>query len=360
MQKNYSVFLKSAAGRNYQESIDHVMDHANYIWKGEDYTVGGSCVREDINLLKSGLGNSLFIMENIGEYYEAKSSSDLLLYSDIKQFKQDIYVAAKLRILGSKEPLKWVQNYWSNIMSDNPFLIHYLINYKDSFEGKYRKVLPNNFLIRNVILSLSGDWDLLRERSLTFLNENKVPRQYTRYIPEHEFYLALCNKDKIGMETALNKLLESRMAKKIAYYNDVFFGFYLQMQVVLYGKIASIHGFDLDIDSPIAPKELIKYDPLPHYEDPYDFMKEFDYNRPQQEWIDMWEERERVAMEREKKYRFLSWLGLRESLRDKQKKKYRQWWKKYREEHRKLEKEERKKNQQKKKGCFPWLNFFKK
>lgn len=56
----------------------------------------------------------------------------------------------------------------------------------------------------------------------------------------------------------------------------------------MYGKIASIHGYDLEIDHELAPKELIKYDPLPdeEYEDPYDFMKEFDYNAPQSEWIE--------------------------------------------------------------------------
>ena len=111
------------------------------------------------------------------------------------------------------------------------------------------------------------------------------------------------------MEAALNKLLEPKMAKKAVYACNVWFDFYLQVQVVLYGKIASIHGFDLNIDSPIAPKELIKYDPLPHYEDPYDFMKEFDYNRPQQEWIDMWQERMRIATEKAKKKKgFFSWF----------------------------------------------------
>ena len=39
--------------------------------------------------------------------------------------------------------------------------------------------------------------------------------------------------------------------------------FFLQPQIVMYAKIAAIHGFDLGIDHEIAPKEAIAYAPLP-------------------------------------------------------------------------------------------------
>ena len=45
-------------------------------------------------------------------------------------------------------------------------------------------------------------------------------------------------------------------------------------------KIAAIHGFDLGIDSPIAPKELIDINPLAEYKIPYDFMKSLILIRP--------------------------------------------------------------------------------
>ena len=60
------------------------------------------------------------------------------------------------------------------------------------------------------------------------------------------------------------------------------FDFYLQPQVLMYAKIAAIHGFDLGIDSPIAPKELIDINPLAEYKIPYDFMKSFDFDAPHQ------------------------------------------------------------------------------
>ena len=50
-------------------------------------------------------------------------------------------------------------------------------------------------------------------------------------------------------------------------------------------KFAAIHGFDLGIDSPIAPKELIDINPLAEYKIPYDFMKLFDFDAPHQVWV---------------------------------------------------------------------------
>ena len=43
--------------------------------------------------------------------------------------------------------------------------------------------------------------------------------------------------------------------------------------------------FDLGIDSPIAPKELIDINPLAEYKIPYDFMKSFDFDVPHQVWV---------------------------------------------------------------------------
>ncbi len=97
------------------------------------------------------------------------------------------------------------------------------------------------------------------------------------------------------MKSALAVLLEPKYAKKAVRDCNSAFEFYLQMQVLMYAKIAMIHGFDLGIDSPIAPKELIEIKPLENYEDPYDFMKEFDYNKPYQAWIDLIHQRTEEA-----------------------------------------------------------------
>ena len=57
-------------------------------------------------------------------------------------------------------------------------------------------------------------------------------------------------------------------------------------------KIALYHGIDLEIDHEVAPKELIDNTPLESYEDPYDFMKDFDLAtvtpKEWKEWKNSW------------------------------------------------------------------------
>lgn len=47
------------------------------------------------------------------------------------------------------------------------------------------------------------------------------------------------------------------------------------MWATVLAKIAYRHGYELDIDSPYVPKELLPVQPLTDYIDPFDFMLEY-------------------------------------------------------------------------------------
>ena len=307
MNDNYKVYLGSEAGRDYQESVDHVMGRANYLLSNHQHYIDD--IKQLLEIIHTSDGNPLYCMKSLGTYYEAKASSDLLLHADINAFKQDAYVAAKLQIMG-KEEIYWAyngyntDNFFAAIMSDSPELIRFLIEHRDEVvevNELYDRKDTRSYFNKNTLLALAGEWKPLIERSLIFLKDEKKDKLDIKRIPDHEFYIALCDKDVKAMQTALTKLLEPKLAKKAAYDGNNWFDFYLQMQVILYAKIAAIHGYDLDINSPITPKELIEFKPLPSYSEPYNFMIEFDYKQPQQDWINMWQERMRVASEKKKK-----------------------------------------------------------
>lgn len=307
MNDNYKVYLGSSGGRDYFKSVEHVMGRANYVLCNNQHYIDD--IEQLLEIIRTSVGNPLYCMYSLGTYYEAKASSDLLLHADVNAFKQDAYVAAKLQIMG-KEEIYWAyngyntNNFFAAIMSDNPDLIRFLIEHRDKIvevNESYDRKDTRSYFNKNTLLALAGDWKPLKDRSLIFLKDEKKDKFDVKRIPDHEFYIALCDKNIEAMQVALTKLLEPKSAKKAAYDGNVWFDFYLQIQAVLYAKIAAIHGYDLGIDSPIAPKELIAFEPLEKYTEPYDFMQEFDYNQPQQEWIDMWQERMRVASEKKKK-----------------------------------------------------------
>ena len=54
--------------------------------------------------------------------------------------------------------------------------------------------------------------------------------------------MALADKNIKGMQEALDKLLELKLAKRAAKGTLLHFDFYLQPQVLMYAKIAAIHG----------------------------------------------------------------------------------------------------------------------
>ena len=72
-------------------------------------------------------------------------------------------------------------------------------------------------------------------------------------------------------------MLDLKVARTMVYNMDLYFDFYLQIYALIYAKIALYHGIDLEVDSDIAPKELIDNTPAKEYPEPYEFMKKFDF-----------------------------------------------------------------------------------
>lgn len=200
-----------------------------------------------------------------------------------------------------------------SLLSDNQKLIDYLIKHRDEIVDisvPYKRTDTRPFFNANTLLALSGDWQLLKERALTFLNDEKKTRSDLKRIPDHEFYVALADKNIKGMQEALDKLLELKLAKRAAKDTLLHFDFYLQPQVLMYAKIAAIHGFDLGIDSPIAPKELIDINPLAEYKIPYDFMKSFDFDAPHQVWVNYVKQRMEEAKQKKVENKKGFWASL--------------------------------------------------
>ena len=122
--------------------------------------------------------------------------------------------------------------------------------------------------------------------------------------------MALADKNIKGMQEALDKLLELKFAKRATKDTILHFDFYLQPQVLMYAKIAAIHGFDLGIDSPMAPKELIDINPLAEYKIPYDFMKLFDFDAPHQVWVNYVKQRMEEAKQKKVENKKGFWASL--------------------------------------------------
>ncbi|MBF0786276.1 hypothetical protein E4T80_12485 [Muribacter muris] len=289
----FPTFLISSRDTDLAESIAFTRQAEEYCFGARDR------LNEALELINRWQGAIHSIMHDLEDGYSAKASLALLDDYDISAFKRYCYIAGKLHIL-SKKDFQWaynginVRHFFSILMSDSPELLNYLIVHRDEIvdieTSYYRKDL-RPFFNANTLLAVSGEFDLLKERALTFLNDERKLKSDKIAMPDHQFYVGLAERNIEKMRSALSILLIPKYAKRSVYHTAVHFEYYLQLQVLMYAKIAMIHGFDLGIDSPIAPRELIEINPLDKYEDPHDFMKEFDYNKPHQAWVEMWKAR---------------------------------------------------------------------
>lgn len=310
--EKYQVFLGSDIAKTYSDAKKFTWERVNS-FSDNSYLV----LFQRIKLIDEFRGDVFFSIGLLDDYHRALASK-YLLENDISGFKENASIAGFLGIL-SEYDFQWAYNgintnfFFMSLLSDNQKLIDYLIKHRDEIVDisvPYKRTDTRPFFNANTLLALSGDWQLLKERALTFLNDEKKARSDLKRIPDHEFYVALADKNIKGMQEALDKLLELKLAKRAAKGTLLHFDFYLQPQVLMYAKIAAIHGFDLGIDSPIAPKELIDINPLAEYKIPYDFMKSFDFDAPHQVWVNYVKQRMEEAKQKKVENKKGFWASL--------------------------------------------------
>ena len=310
--EKYQVFLGSDIAKTYSDAKKFTWERVNS-FSDNSYLV----LFQRIKLIDEFRGDVFFSIGLLDDYHRALASK-YLLENDISGFKENASIAGFLGIL-SEYDFQWAYNgintnfFFMSLLSDNQKLIDYLIKHRDEIVDisvPYKRTDTRPFFNANTLLALSGDWQLLKERALTFLNDEKKARSDLKRIPDHEFYVALADKNIKGMQEALDKLLDLKFAKRAAKDTLLHFDFYLQPQVLMYAKIAAIHGFDLGIDSPIAPKELIDINPLAEYKIPYDFMKSFDFDAPHQVWVNYVKQRMEEAKQKKVENKKGFWASL--------------------------------------------------
>ena len=310
--EKYKVFLGSDIAKTYSDAKKFTLERVNS-FSDNSYLV----LFQRIKLIDEFRGDVFFSIGLLDDYHRALASK-YLLENDISGFKENASIAGFLGIL-SEYDFQWAYNgfntnfFFMILLSDNQKLIDYLIKHRDEIVDisvPYKRTDTRPFFNANTLLALSGDWQLLKERALTFLNDEKKARSDLKRIPDHEFYMALADKNIKGMQEALDKLLDLKFAKRAAKDTLLHFDFYLQPQVLMYAKIAAIHGFDLGIDSPIAPKELIDINPLAEYKIPYDFMKSFDFDAPHQVWVNYVKQRMEEAKQKKVENKKGFWASL--------------------------------------------------
>ena len=263
-------------------------------------------VKETLNYITSRTGDQFSCMYFLYSDYSRLSSVNLLIEKNIEEHRLNCYIAGKLRILSTSRSSMLVTHptqMFEMFMSNNPDFITFFKNnidmiMPDDYDSEKNKYgyLKNDygtfFLIRVILHAIRGDFEEVKKRCTAYL-EKPLKDSYYKYGELHyEFLSALADKNIDEMKKAMDGMMEQKVARKFSNDNNPNYEFYLHVYVIIYAKIALYHGIDLEIDHEVAPKELIDNTPLESYEDPYDFMKDFDLAtvtpKEWKEWKNSW------------------------------------------------------------------------
>ena len=263
-------------------------------------------IEENLEFIENKKGNILAGIRFFAMDYFMLSSKNLLIEKNIKEHRLNCYIGGKLQILGCDRDSRLftqTSQMFEMFMSNNPDFITFFKNnmdmiMPDDYDSEKNKYgyLKNDygtfFLIRVILHAIRGDFEEVKKRCGAYL-EKPLKDSYYKYGELHyEFLKALAEKNIDGMKKAIDGMMEQKVARKFSNDCNPDYEFYLHVYVIIYAKIALYHGIDLEIDHEVAPKELIDITPLEKYEDPYDFMKDFDLAtvtpKEWKEWKNSW------------------------------------------------------------------------
>ena len=286
-----------AGEKKYEKGISLI---SSFLEKEENFD------KDKLEYIENKKGDQFACMWTLSNYYNKFSSIDLVIEKNIKKHRLNCHIGGKLLILGcsrSNRLFTQASQMFEMFMSNNPDFITFFKNnidmiMPDDYDSEKNKYgyLKNDygsfFLIRVILHAIRGDFEEVKKRCGAYL-EKPLKDSYYKYGELHyEFLSALADKDIDRMKKAINGMMEQKVARKFSNDCNPDYEFYLHVYVIIYAKIALYHGIDLEIDHEVAPKELIDITPLEKYEDPYDFMKDFDLAtvtpREWKEWKNSW------------------------------------------------------------------------
>ena len=286
-----------ASKNKYEKGINLI---SSFLRKEEDFD------KDELKYIENKKGDQFACMWILSNDYNKFSSIDLVIEKNIKKHRLNCYIGGKLLILGcsrSNRLFTQASQMFEMLMSNNTDFITFFKNnidmiMPDDYDSKKNKYgyLKNDygtfFLIRVILHAIRGDFEEVKKRCAAYL-EKPLKDSYYKYGELHyEFLGALADKNIDGMKKAIDGMMEQKVARKFSNDNNPNYEFYLHVYVIIYAKIALYHGIDLKIDNEVAPRELIDITPLEKYEDPYDFMKDFDLAtvtpKEWKEWKNSW------------------------------------------------------------------------
>lgn len=133
-----------------------------------------------------------------------------------------------------------------------------------------------DFFVKQFFLALRGEWEPLGERCKQVLADPPKSGLGRGHLIDQSFFFALANGNVPEMTALLKQLVSPRQINaqrgiETGHTEDL-----ISTKAILYSIFARKHGYPIVIDSPYIPNEWLDCESLPHYVDPFEFMKDYE------------------------------------------------------------------------------------
>jgi hypothetical protein len=218
-------------------------------------------------------------------YHHVLLAISNLIKSEFDVLKQNFYLSGLIDELQIKKFNSRLLDYGLNsisycILSDNEALIqrYTALRYERGLNAELSMdemvaigELPIwcntvQFFMANDNAGVEKNLNIIESKTL-----KNLPKKEEGLKDDYEFYKALHSGDKAKMEEVLEKLTSPKIHKKRN--DNPILNQYISLPALGYAKLAWRKGIEVEVKSPLVPKELLPIVPLDNYEIPYDFLK---------------------------------------------------------------------------------------
>lgn len=170
------------------------------------------------------------------------------------------------------EPFISQWELFAPLVSNQPELIQWYMQNDSLYDLnkiEYHKSI--DFTAYQSVIALRGDWARLKARCELVLADPPINKNSTWH-HYHALYYAMAKQDKLEMEQVLQEMLmppkRSLLNEETPYTEHFFIS-----RIIIFMKIAWLHGFEVQVDSPYVPMAWMPMTPNAHYDNYYSFLK---------------------------------------------------------------------------------------
>ncbi len=250
--------------------VAHIKSHLAHGFKIEQLTRN----------VEDNLGNPLACTLSLSGHAEASAMLAWFERRDLESMRQWCYVASLLKqrwrrsMVDRVQPANGTLQLLLPLLSNNHSQIDWFANDETPYDARFvEDHKTHDFWAYQAIVAMRGEWARLIERCERVITDPPKTSAEQRYQIDHRFYLALARQDVAGMHNALLQITEPSAVRARSVDDSGYTANLISTAAVIYAKIASRHGYRVEVGSRYVPAEWLSIEPLRTYEAHYRFLE---------------------------------------------------------------------------------------